>query len=257
MREFIESLFENRKVIGLNYSGYDTLFVKEKYHTYYLFFFLTDENALIELKNSAGEFHQSIKNNKDLYEVDMDKNITCIYCLKVDDKKYYETEVTGTISELSKKICIVEEDLNYFKKNVFLYTESMDEFASENVGKFDILCQEKITEKNFQDYKKSNVDNYQYDFLLNLFIKLPFLNFQKYQLKNKLDPENSKGYRSINSFIDEACQEIDRESIINEMAILEEKIDDENILYTWIDDKIKKKKYIENNISSEEKADED
>ncbi len=257
MREFIESLFENRTIISLKYSEHDILFVKERYHTYYLIFFLTNENALIQLKNNTGELHQIIKNNKDSYEVDMDKNITCIYCLKVDNKKYYETEVTGTISELSKKICLVEEDLNYFKKNVFLYTESMDKFASENVGKFDDLCQELITEKNFQAYKKSNVDNYQYDFMLNLFIKLPFLNFQKYQLKNKLDFGNSKGYRSINSFIDEACQKIDRESIINEMVILEERIDDENTLYTWIDEQIKKNKDIENRISGEETADED
>ena len=256
MREFIKSLFENRKIINLDYSGYVTLFVKEKYHTYYLFFFLTNENALLELKNNAGELYQTIKNNKDLYEVDMDKNTTCIYCLKVEDKKYYETEVTGTISDLSKKICLVEEDLNYFKKNVLLYTESMNEFANENVGKFDVLCQEQITESNFQAYKKSNINNFQYDFLLNLFIKLPFLNFQKYQLKSKFDSGYSKGYRNVNSFIDEACKEIDKEGIINEMLLLEEKINDKNILYTWIDELIKKSMGIKNSISGEELVDE-
>lgn len=249
MREFIKSLFDKEKIINLNYSLYDTLFIKEKYHTYYLFFFLTDDNSLLELKNNASELYHIIKDNKDIYEVDMDKNITCIYCLKVDNNEYYETEETGTISELSKKICVVEEDLDYFKKNVLLYTESMDEFANTNIGKFEVLCQEQITESKFQEYKKSNVDNYQYDFLLNLFIKLPFLNFHKYQLKSQSNSENQNSYRNLNSFIEEACIGLDKDSILNEILLLEEKINDENILYNWIDEL--KKKGVKNSVHEE------
>ncbi|QNU68089.1 hypothetical protein EHE19_006530 [Ruminiclostridium herbifermentans] len=253
MREFIESMFDREKKVKFNYQDYNTLFVKEKYNTFYLFFFLNNENELLELKDKAGELYQTIKESKDIYKVDMDKNVTCIYCLCVEDEKYYETEATGTISELSKKICLVEEDLNYFKKNVLLYTDAMDKFASENIGEFDSLCQEKITESNFQDYKKNNIENYQYDFLMNLFIKLPFLNFQKYLLRNK------KGYRTVSSFIDEEYNEkkIDKERIINEMNQLEGKIDDENMLYAWLDELIKKKTNVEKNISCEVINDED
>lgn len=253
MREFIESLFDKKKQINLNSSEYDILFIKEMYHAYYLFFFLKNEKELLELRDKTGELYQIIKNSEDIYEVDMDKNVTCIYCLCVDDKSYYEAESTGTISELSKIICFVEEDLNYFKKNVLLYTNAMDKFASGNIGKFDSICREKITESNFQTYKGSNKKNYQYDFLINLFVKLPFLNFQKYQLRNKEE------YRSVRSFIHEEYNEkkIDKSRISNEMNQLEEKLDDENILYAWLDELVKKKADIENNILDEVKKDED
>lgn len=86
MREFIKSIFDSEKQIKLNYQDYDTLFVREKYNTFYLFFFLNNENELLELKDNTGELYQTIKNSKDIYEVDMDKNVTCIYCLCVEDK---------------------------------------------------------------------------------------------------------------------------------------------------------------------------
>lgn len=237
MREFIESIFDREKQIKLKYQDYDTLFVREKYNTFYIFFFLNNENELLELKDNTGELYKTIKNSKDIYKVDMDKNVTCIYCLCVECEKYYETETTGTISELSKKICLVEEDLNYFKKNVLLYTDAMNEFAGENIGKFDSLCQERITENNFQAYKKFNKENYQYDFLINLFVKLPFLNFEKYQINNKEE------YRSVSSLIAEECNKsnINIEHISNEMVQLEEVIDDEKMLKVWLDGLIEKK----------------
>jgi hypothetical protein len=250
MREFIKSIFNEENKISFSYENYDTLFVKEKYNMFYLFFFVMDEEELLKLKKESGKLYKKIKSSKDIYEIDMDKNVTCIYCLGVDKKEYYDTEKTGTISNLSKNICLVEEDLNFFKKNVLLYTDDMDKFASDNVGKFDRLCEEIITESNFQNYKKSNYKNYQYDFLINLFIKLPFLNFQKYQL-NK-----NEEYKSVSSFIDEKCNDatIDKENIAENMKLLEEKISDEKKLYEWLDELIENEK--NNSVSEEVKKDE-
>lgn len=252
MQEFIESIFD-KKHINLNYQEYNTLFVKEKYNTYYFFFFLKDKDELIDLKDKAGDIYQTIKNSEEIYKVDMDKNVTCIFCLYVQNDEYYETESTGTISELSKRICLVEEDLNYFKKNVLLYTKDMDKFAQENIGRFDSLCEEYLTENNFQAYKKLNKENYKYDFLINLFIKLPFLNFQQYQLRNKEE------YQSVASFIEAKCSEnaIDKKYIFNEMNQLEEKIDDEQMLYAWLDELIEDKTIDEIENSVEVLKDED
>lgn len=251
MREFINAIFKEENKIKFSHENYDTLFVKEKYNMFYLFFFVNNEEELLKLKKESGNLYKKIKSSEDIYEIDMDKNVTCIYCLAVDKKEYYDTEKTGTISNLSKIICLVEEDLNFFKKNVLLYTDDMDKFASENVGNFDKLCEEIITESNFQNYKKSNRENYQYDFLINLFIKLPFLNFPKYQLNG------DEGYKSVGSFIDERCnyETIDKGIIAENMRLLEDKISDENKFYEWLDELIENEK--NKSISEDVKEDED
>lgn len=235
MREFIESIFSEKDKIKFRYKDYNSLFIRGKYSMFYLFFFLQNESELVKLKDESAELYKTIKSSKDIYDIDMDKNVICIYCLCVEKEKYYDTEATGTISELSKKVCLVEEDLSFFKKNVLLYTDEMDKFANENIGKFDFLCRDIITESNFQNYKKSNIKNYRYDLLINLFIKLPFLNFQKYQL-------NTEKYKSVISFIEEKCNEnnINKSYINKKMLMLEEKIDDENMFYKLLDELIEK-----------------
>lgn len=245
MKKFIESICKKNDKIEFSYKKYDTLFIKEKYHMFYLFFFLKDESEMIKLKVDTGDLYKAIKNSKDIYEIDMDKNTTCIYCLEVDDKEYYKTEETGAISGLSKKICLVEEDLNFFKKNVFIYTDNMKKFANNYIGGFDALCRKMITDENFQLYKKSHIKNYEYDLLINLFIKLPFLNFKKYQLSGQ------EQYKSVNNFINEEFSEnnIDKYYINEEMKILEEKMNDEDRLYDWLDELIGNEN---NNIQSKE-----
>ena len=219
MKEFITKLIENEgmSLIDFKFSDYNTCFAKGKFNTYYMFFFLEREQQLLELRERSSDLYSAIKENKPNYEENMDKNTTCIYCLCVDDTTYYETESTGTISGLSKKICQVEEDLSYFKKNVLLYTDAMKQYANENVGQFDNLCNELITEEQFQEFRTSNKSNYQYDFLVNLFINLPFLNFQKYQTKNQTQ------YQSLKSLIEKECESrnIDLKEMQKDMNYLE------------------------------------
>ncbi len=163
--------------------------------------------------------------------MDMDKNTTCIYCLKVNKEEYYNTESTGTICELSKRICLVEEDLSYFKKNVLLYTEQMEEFIKDKVGMFEDLCAKYINDVNFKEYKKAPNENYQYDFLMNLFIKLPFLAFKDYQI------DEEKEYSSVDKLIKKACEntEINSDQVKDTMGKLEEKLNDETQLFEWLD----------------------
>lgn len=236
-------------VIPFTYDDYNTLFVKGKFHTFYLFFFLEHGEELVILRDKAGELYQTIKRNKS-YEIDMDKNTTCIYCLKVDKEEYYNMELTGTLCDLSKMICLVEEDLSYFKKNVLLYTKEMEEFSRRKVGMFEDLCAEYINDINFKEYKKAPKENYQYDFLMNLFIKLPFLTFKNYQI------DGQREYLSVDKLIQETCEKkyINNDKVKNIMEELEPKLSDETQLLEWLDQLIAKDD--KNGAVSEVKTDE-
>lgn len=246
MRKFIESI-TGEDSLSFRYKEYNTWFVKKDFNSYYLFFFLDDRRQLIELKENAIDIFSAIKKNAELYQVDMDKNITCIFCLRVSEQEYYEMEQMNQISELSKLICLVEEDLNYFKKNVFLYTQEMEEFVHRNTKSFEQLCKEYITDEGFQAYKKSSKESYEYDFLINLFIKIPFLNFQKYL------PKDKDGYQSMSKFIKGKLRdnEIDQEYVDKISNHLETILDDKSKLYAWLDKLVQDKKKSEGELESE------
>lgn len=229
MRKFIEAIAGN-ECLDFRYKDYDSLFTRQKYNTYCLFFFLKEIGQLTVLKKEAECIFQTIKKCGE-YDWNMDKNITCVLCLCVEEDEYYEMLSSENISNLSKTICFVEEDLNYFKKNVFLYTEKMESFARDNVGSLESLCQEYFTEKNFQSYKQSNRSNYKYDFLINLFIKIPFLRFYEYQ------SGNPKEYRSMETFVEARCREkaIDHEHIKELCGQLEKNVDNSEKLYEWLE----------------------
>lgn len=164
----------------------------------------------------------------------MDKNTTCIMCLAVDEDKYYDFSDGNKITELDKIVCEVEEDLMFFKKNVFIYTENMNKFAIENKDNFKEICLKYLTVDEYNKFKRDLRGNFQYDFLTNLFIKFPFLNFSAY-LKNE-----GVTYKSISQSIDEAflnekinedmCEE--NEEFISKLI---ENLDDEEKLIKWID----------------------
>lgn len=246
MRKFIESI-TGEDSLNFRYKEYNTWFVKEDFNSYYLFFFLDDKKQLIELKKETVCIFSTIKKNAELYQVDMDKNITCIFCLCVSEQEYYEMEQTNQISELSKLICLVEEDLNYYKKNVFLYTKEMEEFVHGNTKDFEQLCKEYITNEGFQAYKKSSKESYEYDFLINLFIKIPFLSFQKYL------PKDDDGYQSMEKFIKGKLKEneIDQEYADKISNDLETVLDDKNKLYAWLDKLVQDKKKSEGELEGE------
>lgn len=229
MREFIEAIVGEEK-LNFRYKDYNSLFVKQDYDSYYLFYFLDDRSQLITLQKEAVEIFSSIKGDKELYKPDMDKNTTCIFFLHVTEQEYYEIGENGEISELSKIICLVEEDLNYFKKNVFLYTDNMEKFAQRNKGKFESICDEYFTEHYFERYKESCRNSFEYDFLINLFIKIPFLSFYGYQ------PVEQKVYQTMEAFIKQKCREAEiNQNYIEKISDKIESLDNEQELFEWVD----------------------
>lgn len=229
MREFIRSITGDN-CWNFSYEEYEFLFAEQKYQSFYLFYFPSEREQLLELKERAGDIFRAIKESE-RYRSEMDKNMTCILCLEVDENAYYEANESGKVSDLSKSICLVEEDLNFFKKNVLLYTKEMDAFSQAHTGCLESLCREYFTEENFQSYKKSSRNNMAYDFLINLFIKIPFLSFDGYQ------PGNRKEYQSMEAFIQSRLteKELDLELIGKICVKLEETLQDEDALYAYLD----------------------
>lgn len=231
MRDFIESLFDGKKRIEFQYMNYNMAFYAGEYQDFYLIFFLESQEEMMELWERVDEVFQTIKGNSDIYRTNIDKNTLCLYCLKVSDEEYYQAETAGAMDGLSKKISMIEEDLDYFAKHVLIYTEKMDEFSQKNVGKFEELCRKYIVEGQFERYKNSSRECCEYDFLLNLFIKLPFLRFGQYQTGT------AKGYHTLMSFIQESAKKhlVDLDKIQTDVTELGKLVEDENAFYSWLD----------------------
>lgn len=236
MEEFIKALFDEKRRISFQYKDYNTIFYAGEYHSFYLLFFLCSENELMSLWKDTSEIFQQLKNNRKIYRTDMDKNIMCIYCLEVSEEDYYQAGASGTISELSKKVSRIEEDLDYFAKHVFLYTSNMNLFSKKHVGELDTLCRQYIVDEEFEKYKKNIRDSYKYDFLINLFVKFPFLSFERYQEKN------NREYQTIESFIQQKIEKraVDISTVRDEIEQLEEVIGGEAEFFEWLDALIEK-----------------
>ena len=231
MKNFIKSLFEEKQQLPFQYMDYDTALYSGEFHSFYLLFFLKSEEELTAAWENTGELFRQLKNNREIYRTDMDKNTMCIYCLEVSDEDYYNAGAVGKISELSKKVGRIEEDLDYFAKHVFLYTRNMDLFAENHAGEFDALCRRYILDEGFDKYKKSSRDNYEYDFLVNLFIKFPFLSFETYQMRN------DREYRTVESFVQQKIEEktVDINLVREEIRQVDEIIEDEAAFFAWLD----------------------
>ena len=235
MREFIEALFEKENKIEFQYEDYEMSFFAGRFKSYYLIFYIRTQAELIDLWKNTSSIFKTIKQNEDIYNNNMDKNIACVYCLNVSEEEYYETGKTGTISSLSKRISSIEEDLNFFIKHVFLYTDKMNDIANQYVGKFDALCEKYLTMENFEKYKNGIEANYIYDFLMNLFIKFPFLKIGEYMHRN----QDEQKYRAAVSFIEEKIEKdkINLEKMQEIMDSLDQikNIDTDDVIFKWID----------------------
>ena len=235
MREFIEALFEKKDKIEFQYEDYEMSFYAGRFKSYYLIFYIRAQEELMELWKNTSSIFKAIKQNEDIYNNNMDKNIVCVYCLNVSEEEYYETGKTGTISGLSKTISSIEEDLNFFIKHVFLYTDKKNNDANQYIGEFNALCKKYLTIENFEQYKNEIEESYLFDFLMNLFIKFPFLKIGEYMRQNQEGQE----YRTATSFIEEKIKKdkIDIEKMQEIMDSLEEteNIGTDDAIFKWID----------------------
>lgn len=171
---------------------------------YYLVIFIKNIDGLQLLELIRGDYirkcFNSIKIIDNLYEKEMDKNSSLIFCLEselinesdldIDSKQKYEL--------LKKAIYEVEEDPYFFKKYILTYyKEQIDEITPEIVGI--TLAGERVTDYLqtslndtgiFKRYKENPLSQRKYDLICKLFIKLPFLkltNLEMSTLRNLKD----------------------------------------------------------------------
>ena len=232
MKNFIEALLKQNEVIAFRYKETTSLFVSTKFHSYFLFFFFDNMEDMVDMMECSGDIWTCLKEQRNIYNNNMDKNTLCICCLEVSDEEYYKTEETCGLSDLSKYIGKIEEDLSYFSKHVLLYTKSMKDFALEQKDNIDSLFQEYITKEYFEKYKQDPRSNYQYDFLINLFIKIPSLNIEQYY-----GMKPGVQFQSAEQIITEKLKErkCDNSEVIKKIGEIEELCDDEEALMQWLD----------------------
>ena len=89
--------------------------------------------------------------------------------------------------------------------------------------------------ENFEKYKNEIEANYIYDFLMNLFIKFPFLKIGEYMHRN----QDEQKYRAAASFIEEKIEKdkINLEKMQEIMDSLDQikNIDTDDAIFKWID----------------------
>ncbi|KFX60410.1 hypothetical protein FDC50_15265 [Clostridium botulinum] len=240
MKKFIQTLFKEENIVKFSYKDFETLYAKDdNYDAYYLWFFIPYKGKLVELHKQYSEIYSSIKNMKESYRQCMDKNTNCIICLCISDDEYYNLNNSRNITNLDKIICYIEEDINFFKKNVLVYTNKMKEFATDSIGDFESVCSSYLTVDLYEKFKENIKENYKYDFLANLFIKVPFLNFSKFfEIK---DPSYTSVEKTIldecldKSITEKMCKEND--SFIKKLSEYKEcgDLSEDNELFKWLD----------------------
>ena len=102
MREFIENLFEKKNEIEFQYENYEMSFFAGRFKSYYLIFYITTQEELIGLWKKTSSIFKTIKQNEDIYNNSMEKNIVCIYCLNAVSYTHldvYKRQVSNYRSE--------------------------------------------------------------------------------------------------------------------------------------------------------------
>ena len=111
----------------------------------------------------------------------------------------------------------------------------MNDIANEYVGKFDALCDAYLTAENFEQYKNGIEESSIYDFLMNLFIKFPFLKIGEYMHRKQERQE----YRAATSFVNEKIEKdkIDLGKMREIMDSVEQtyNIGTDDAIFKWID----------------------
>ena len=237
MEEFVNSLFkDNYRRLDFGYNDYKMSFYAMDRQNYYMVFFLEQFDDLKKLGENCDEIYRCMKDFPG-YQDEMDKNTTCVFCLKVSYEEYQKARDVVNVSDLSKEICKIEEDLDYFAKYVFLYTEDMERFVREKVSGFDDACEKYLTRERFDEYKKDMAWNYEYDLLTNLFIKFPMLKTERYFLPDNKKPEYHEVGSHVRSKMEKyGVAESEILALYEEVkSKLAEGLNDEELFYEWLD----------------------
>lgn len=196
MIEILKKIFWDNKYLQANYSEDITLFWRKWEY------FIVMEYTKIEIL----DFFICKKTNdlllffdkEKLNSVDIEKNTSLIILLKVE-------ELWDDFKEIKNQIMKIEEDEYFFRKYIIVYDDKWIN-GIKNINSTDELNSE-ITKIDLEEFRKDNFENSKWYLIIQLFIKLPFLNLKvkKIELENLLDKINNNIEKSklneLNDFI--------------------------------------------------------
>jgi len=173
--------FMNTITISIAESNYElTMFKSEELESQVFLILSILESQLLNDKinedliiNVANGFR-----NSEMYESDMDKNTSLVYCV--------ETDINSSL--LEKKKVEIEDDPYYFKKYVFSYSNADSEKFEQLCKQFgkrplDFIQSYILNTDNFSAFKKNYKKETAYKMISDLVIKLPMipLSFKEYK----------------------------------------------------------------------------
>jgi hypothetical protein len=145
--------------------------------------------------------------NSEIYESDMDKNTSLIYCV--------ETDISSPL--LDKKKVEIEDDPYFFKKYVFSYSNADSEKFEQLCNQFgkrplDFVQSYILNTDNFSAFKKNYKKESTYKMISDLVIKLPMipLSFTEY-----------KEIKTVTEYMD-AIEKCSKEEIIRLDQVIED-----------------------------------
>lgn len=147
-----------------------------------------------EVISIKSNIQKSFKNNKEASQID--KNTSAIYLLLVNSLESLNLHKNAIFS--------VEESANYFKRYVLPYTKTQETLLMDNLSKYnDRAINEVLSDvvNNEDEYYKlldGNNTGSEYEFVIRLFSKIPFL-----QYKFKPDPAPLSIEESVVKKLDE------------------------------------------------------
>ncbi|HDR4603309.1 hypothetical protein IBT50_03440 [Bacillus sp. S70] len=158
---------------------------------FYLVLFL-DEIKEDFLTNEVPAYFNAIKQLEVGYDERMDKNLSMLVCVKMENEM---------IQEIPEKIFEIEEDPYFFKKYVITYNENncnelKSQFDTMHESSNDILNRIINNPKMFLSFKMNESNNFTslYEISTKLMIKIPFMRLEKRleeldNLNEKIDEE--------------------------------------------------------------------
>ncbi len=174
VRKFIRKIFEsNMYQIEKEQDAVKYFIGTGKKRDYFICYFIDVNDKIDKTIGEVIKIFEKYKNEKD-NAGEIDKNTSLVLFIKTDDvKSFYEDK------NLQNQLFEIEESTYYFKRYVLVYKEDDELLNFIENNSIDKIEDEVKDKQLFENYSKNLYDNNLYNFLISLYIKIPFLNIKK------------------------------------------------------------------------------
>lgn len=171
MKELIEIVFAESGFIESGHKDSAIFYKKqdEQKKEYYLVDFINPQDLTDFMsKEKANNIFELFEEQKK-QGVDIEKNTSLLLCVRLNDIK-------SDINVIKNDILLIEEDDFWFKKYVITYSDTSVPDAPVSGTYLEYFNQLLLDNDTFREYKNDVYLNEKYFLIIQLFLKLPFLN---------------------------------------------------------------------------------